>query len=531
MSNLSVKLIRSLFAGLTMLLFVGLTIDLMAEVTVPEILGDNMVLQRDIPVPIWGWGDVGETITVSFAKQKKTAIADKNGEWKLKLDSLQADKIPKQLTITGKNTIVIKHILVGDVWVCSGQSNMQEPVWRVLQGKKEVKTANYPAIRLMTVPRVASDFLVEEIHVKWDECSPKTIRNFSAVGYFFARELLKELDVPIGLISSNWGGTRIEPWISPEGYRLVPEQKRMSVLIDSQLSTTTEGRGKYQKFLKEMQTWMKKAEQSLANNKAIPAMPFQPGKMRSHQDPTKLYNSMIFPLIPYAIRGVLWYQGESNGGEGMSYFHKMQALIGGWRQLWNQGDFPFYFVQLASFRKPTPINPAGGGWGRCREAQRKSLTIPNTGMAVTMDIGDAINIHPRNKQDVGKRLALWALAKDYKKNVVFSGPLYKSMKVEGDKIRISFENTGSGLMIAEKIALDPVKEIKNGKIKWVSIQGKDNKWHWADLVIDGKTILISSDQVKQPVAVRYCYTTNSTGPLLYNKEGLPAAPFITEKLL
>lgn len=530
MSNLLVKLKRSLFATLIMVLFVGLTTDVMCEVKVPKILSDSMVLQRDIPVPIWGWADVGENITVSFGKQKKTVIADKNGEWKLKLDSLKADKTPKQLTITGKNTIVIKNVLVGDVWVCSGQSNMQEPVFRVLQSKKELAAANYPTIRLMTVPRVANDFLVKEINVKWYECTPKTISGFSAVGYFFARELLKELDVPIGLISSNWGGTRIEPWISPEGYRLVPEQKRMSTLIDSQLSTTTEGKVKYKLFINEMKAWMKKAEQSLANKKAIPAMPPQPGKMRSHQDPTKLYNAMIFPLIPYAIRGVLWYQGESNGGEGMSYFNKMQALIGGWRQLWNQGDFPFYFVQLASFRKPTPTNPVGSGWGRCREAQRKSLTIPNTGMAVTMDIGDAINIHPRNKQDVGKRLALWALAKDYKKNVVFSGPLYKSMKVEGDKIRISFDCTGSGLMIAEKIALDPVKEIKNGKVKWVSIQGKDKKWHWADLVIDGNTILISSDQVKEPIAVRYCYTTNSTGPLLYNKEGLPAAPFNTEEL-
>ena len=477
MSNLSVKLIKSLFAGLIVFLFVGVTTDIMGEVTVSKMLGDNMVLQRDIPVSIWGWADVGENITVSFSKQKKTAVADKDGEWKVKLDSLKADKTPKQLTITGKNTIVIKNILVGDVWVCSGQSNMGEPVWRVLEGKKEVKAANYPTIRLMTVPRAANDFLVKEINVKWYECSPKTIRNFSAVGYFFARELLKELDVPIGLISSSWGGTRIEPWISPEGYRLVPEQKRMSVLIDSQLSTTTEGREKFQKFLKEMKRWIKKAKQSLANKKAIPVMPFQPGKMRNHQAPTKIYNAMIFPLIPYAIRGVLWYQGESNGGEGMSYFNKMQALIGGWRQLWNQGDFPFYFVQLASFRKPTPENPAAIGWGRCREAQRKSLTIPNTGMAVTMDIGDAINIHPRNKQDVGKRLALWALAKDYKKNVVFSGPLYKSMKIEGDKIRISFDSTGSGLMIAEKIALDPVKEIKNGKVKWVSIKGKDKKWH------------------------------------------------------
>jgi len=526
------KRIKNLFIITGMLLILCMASDLLAEVKVAQIFGDNMLLQRDIPVQIWGWADEGEKVTVSFNGQEQSVTADKNGKWLLKLSPMKANKTPSQLTITGTNKLILKNILIGDVWICSGQSNMQMSLNQVIQGAKEVAEANYPTIRLMTVPRKGSDFLVDDIKVQWYECSPKTSAGFSAAGYFFARKLVKELDVPIGLISANWGGTRIEPWISPEGYRLVPEQKQMSNIIDSNLPTTAEGNIKYQKFMSEMTIWMEKAQIAVAKKENMPAMPLQPGKMNSHQDPTKLFNSIIHPLIPFAIRGVLWYQGESNGGEGMSYFNKTQALIKGWRQLWNQGDFPFYFVQLANWKQPNPHSPAGAfGWARCREAQRKSLTIPNTGMSVTIDIGDPVNIHPKNKQDVGNRLALWALAKEFKKDVVFSGPLYKEMKIEGDKIRIFFDNTGSGLMIAQKTGLEPVVEAKNGKIKFISIMGKDNVWHWADLVIDGDTIVVSCDEVKEPLAVRYCYTMDPTGPFLYNKEGLPASPFKTGKLL
>lgn len=360
-------------------------------------------------------------------------------------------------------------------------------------------------------------------------CSPKSVRGFTAAGYFFAKEIFKTLDVPVGLISSNWGGTRVEPWTSPVGFRDVPELKALSMRVDSWDSATEIGRGKYTEFIAKMKEWIPEAEKALAEKKAAPHLPALPQPGASHQEATKLYNGMIAPLIPYAIRGALWYQGESNGGEGISYFHKKKALINGWRKLWKQGDFPFYYVQLANFRRSNPNNPKGGdGWARVREAQTKCLEIPNTGMAVIIDIGDARNIHPKNKQDVGKRLAQWALAKDYNKDVVFSGPIYKSHTVEGDKIRVMFDYVGGGLIVGEKEGLEPVKECKDKKLTWFAIAGADKKWYWADAVIDGDTVVVSSEKVKNPVAVRYAYTYNPEGCNLYNKAGLPASPFRTD---
>jgi sialate O-acetylesterase len=252
-----------------------------------------------------------------------------------------------------------------------------------------------------------------------------------------------------------------------------------------------------------------------------------PGPGPGVGEPTRLYNGMIAPVVPYAIRGALWYQGESNGGEGATYLHKMSALVGGWRQVWSEGDFPFYYVQLANFQQSDPSKPAGGdGWANLREAQLKALVIPNTGMAVIIDIGDAANVHPKDKQDVGKRLALWALAGTYgKKDLVFSGPLYKSHAIAGNKIRIAFDHVGGGLIVGEKRGLAPVAEVKDGKLKWFAIAGEDNVWHWADAVIDGPTVVVSSAEVANPVAVRYAFAMNPEGANLYNKEGLPASPF------
>ena len=242
--------------------------------------------------------------------------------------------------------------------------------------------------------------------------------------------------------------------------------------------------------------WQKKAKKLRAEGKKVPRGPHKPLGPGHPHAPTGLYNGMIAPILPYAIKGAIWYQGESNGREGISYFHKKKALINGWRQLWNQGDFPFYFVQLANFRKSNPDNPQqGDGWAKVREAQTKCLEIPNTGMAVIIDIGEASNIHPRNKQDVGKRLALWALAKDYKKDVVFSGPLYKSHKVDGNKIIISFDNIGGGLVVGTKKGLEPISEVAAEKLGWISIAGNDKKWHWAKAAIEGNTLVVSSDKV------------------------------------
>ena len=456
-----------------------------AEVRMPALFGDGMVLQQEKPVPVWGWTDANGKVTVTFAGQEKSATANEKGKWLLKLDPLKTSKTPATMTVAaGDDSVTIENIVVGEVWLCSGQSNME---WTVggCNAPDDVAAANYPLIRTIKVPHKASAEPLDDFNGSWTACDPKTVVSFTAVGYFFARAIHEELGVPIGLVNSSWGGTRVEPWTRRCGFAAVPELKELA-------------------------------------NKTYTA--------KSHQEPTVLFKGMINPLVPLAIRGAIWYQGEANGGEGVSYYHKKQALIGGWRSRWGQGDFPFYFVQLANFRT-SPDDPKGGdGWARLREAQLHTLNVPNTGMAVIIDVGEAGDIHPKNKQDVGKRLALWALAKDYgKQDLVHSGPLQKATKVEGDKIRISFDHVGSGLIAGKKEGRGPVREVKDGELKWFAIADAEQKWHWAKAVIDGDTVVVSSEEVKAPVAVRYAFTMNPEGCNLYNKEGLPASPFRTDQ--
>jgi len=360
-------------------------------------------------------------------------------------------------------------------------------------------------------------------------CAPETVAGFTAAGYFFARELVKELDVPVGLIASNWGGTRIEPWIPPEGFRMVEQLKDLSRMVDAWDPQSPAWQKSHSEYVAKVKEWVPKAEAALAARQPLDPLPVSPIPEGSSL-PAQIYNGMIHPLVPYAIRGALWYQGEANGGEGVAYLYKMQALIGGWRKLWGQGDFPFYYVQLANFQRSDPQTPQGGdGWTLVREAQTQALSIPNTGMACIIDIGDAVNIHPLNKQDVGKRLALWALANTYgKKDVVFSGPMFKAQVIEDNRIRISFDYVGSGLVLGRKKGLEPVQPAADGKLAWAAIAGEDNIWHLADAVIDGATVVFSSEKVAKPVAVRYAFAMNPEGANLYNKEGLPAVPFRTD---
>jgi len=320
------------------------------------------------------------------------------------------------------------------------------------------------------------------------------VRGFSAVGYYFGRRLQNELKVPIGLVGSNWGGTRIEPWTTLPGFKSVPE-------------------------LKEIADQVAEREEKAKQGEQIKVGGGTPGA---------ICNAMVYPLAPFMMRGAIWYQGESNGGEGESYYHKKQALVNGWRELFNP-ELAFYWVQLANFRQPNE-DPAGGdGWAKIREAQRKALSIPHTGMAVIIDIGEANDIHPRNKQDVGSRLAQWALHQTYgRKDLVPSGPLYKSHKVEDGAIRITFDNVGKGLMVGEKTGLEPTKEVADGQLKRFAIAGADQKWHWAEATIDADTVVVKSPDVPEPVAVRYAFTMNPTGANLYNKEGIPASPFRTD---
>ncbi len=508
-----------------------ITTTAMAAPRLPGFFSNNMVLQREMPVPVWGWADPGEVVTVAFGEQSVSATADANGKWMVELAAMPASgegRVLKVSSPAGK-PISLANVVVGEVWICSGQSNMEWAMNAIKNSKQEIAAANYPLIRQAKIGHVTADLPLDNVQSQWEICSPGTATRFTAVGYFFARKLHEELKIPIGLIGSNWGGTRVEPWTPPVGFRSVPELADIARRVDATLPETAGGKAAYMQYLAKVENWLPEAKNSVDDGRNPAACPVPPRIGASHQDPTRIYNAMIHPLVPYAIRGAIWYQGESNGGEGVSYFHKKQALIGGWRKLWGQGDFPFYFVQLANFREAND-NPAGGdGWSKLREAQRRCLTIPNVGMAVITDIGEVRDIHPRNKQDVGLRLALWALANDYgQSDLVYSGPLYKSHTVEGNTIRMQFDHVGSGLMVGKKEGLAPTVEDAAGKLKRFAIAGADKQWHWADAVIDGDSVVLSSAAVAAPVAVRYAFSMNPAGCNLYNREGLPASPFRTD---
>ncbi len=483
------------------------TLSAHADVALHGLFTDHMVLQRDMSASVYGRADAGEKVSVSFAGQNKATTADKDGSWLVKLDAMKACADPAAMAVAGKNKLTLEDIVVGDIWVCSGQSNMGFAMGAY--GSPYVgEHFELPLVRQFHVSSPPSMSPVSSVKGnthggksgKWLVCSPKTGKFFCAVGVYFARKVHLETGIAIGIIKGAWGGTRIEPWVTPEGWASIPEMPPVGKLP--------------------------------ATYKINPYP----------STPHCLYNSWIHPLTCFAIKGALWYQGESNGNEGISYFHKQRALIGGWRRAWNQGEFPFYFVQLAAFQRPTDDPKGGNGWAMCRMAQLKSLSIANTGMAVAIDLDDVENpdnIHPWDKKSVGERLALWALAKDYPSttlrtggkaaDLVYSGPLYRGMKVEGGAIRISFDSVGSGLLIASrKGGFEPLGKDPQGKLQRFAIAGKDKKWFWANAVIDAKTVVVSSPDVPKPVAVRYAFSMNPEGSNLYNEEGLPASPFCTD---
>jgi len=520
---------KILIAALAATCIVAMVCPAMAAVRMPAVFSDNMVVQAGMPVPVWGWATANEKITVTFAGQKKTAAAGADGKWMVKLDAMKASATPAQMTVTGPDgqAVTIANVMVGEVWLGSGQSNMEMGVGGCLDVDNVAADANYPAIRMFTVQKRPAGEPMDDVIGTWVVCSPKTVRGFSAAAYFFGRRIHKDLGVPVGLIHSSWGGTRIEPWTPPCGFAAVPELKDIAAQV---AAAPGEYRKQVAATIDAIDAWLPKAKQALAQDTTVPQAPAMPKHpLDGSGDPTGLYNGMIHGLIPYAYRGALWYQGESNGGEGESYFHKMQALIGGWRQLWGQGDFPFYFVQLATFKAPNDKPEGGDDWAKVLEAQAFSLSIPNTGMAVLSDLGDAKNIHPRDKQDVGERLALWALAKDYgKKDLVYSGPIFKSAKVQGATMVISFDHVGAGLMVGSKDGLAPAKEVADGALKGFSIKGDDGQWYWADAKIVGPMVVVSSKDVSKPAAVRFAFTTNRAHCNFYNKEGLPAVGFRTD---
>lgn len=466
--------------------FLAGTLMLDAEVRLPSILDSHMVLQRDRPVPVWGWASPGEEVAVDFAGETVSTAADADGRWQVSLPALEASSEGRTLTVRGDNTLELADVLVGEVWLCSGQSNMEWTVQRSADAEREIAAADHPRIRHIKIPHRPTKRPEDDVPSDgWKVCEPGTVGSFTAVGYYFGRFLKNELDVPVGLIGSNWGGTRIEPWTPPAGFEHVDALKGIRDKLD------------------QFPTVRKK------KNSEDPVV--------VHQSPLALYNGMIHPLVPYALRGALWYQGESNNGEGMLYHEKMKALIHGWRTVWEDPDMPFYYVQLAPFRYRGEGREYDlpGIW----QAQLQTLEIPHTGMAVTTDIGNVTDIHPRNKQDVGRRLALWALAKTYGRDgLVYSGPLYRRHRVAGDAIRVEFDGTGSGLGTRDG---EPPTHFE--------VAGSDGVFHPAEAKIDGAAIVVRSTEVRSPEQVRFGWHQEAE-PNLINAEGLPASPFTTADL-
>lgn len=633
-----------------------------SNLKLPAIFGDHMVLQCNMPVPIWGWAQPNEEVAVILKGRKPIVTkANEQGRWMVKLPPQPAGG-PYELTIrTRKETIRFKDVLFGEVWICSGQSNMEWPVAWAQNAKQEIATANFPQIRFFVVEKSIALEPQTDCKGKWVVCSPETIGGFSAVGYFFGREIHQRLKVPVGLIGTYWGGTPAEAWTDLKALESDPDFKPILERLPRDQETLKRLQEQYERSLAEWNqkvilkdpgnkgegmgwakpdfddsdwatmelprilersmnidgaVWFRKVVNipeswvgkdlvlslgpiddhdityfngerigstgpetpsswtvprrykvpgrlvkpganliavrvfdqleyggftglpdqmrlELAEGKTEPIslagvwkfkiefardaskLPPRPQPPINNWTPTGLFNAMVAPLIPYAIRGVIWYQGESNVGRAYQYRKLFPALINSWRKAWGQGDFPFLFVQLANYlgRRPEPTESA---WAELREAQLLTLkTVPKTGMAVAIDIGEADDIHPRNKQDVGKRLALAALAIAYGQKIVYSGPIYRSMKIEGNRIRLFFDHVGSGLIA------------RGERLVGFAIAGKDRKFVWANAKIEGNTVVVWSEQVPEPVAVRYAWADNPDCNL-YNKEGLPASPFRTD---
>ena len=453
------------------------------------IFGNNMVIQRNSDAAIWGTAEPKAKIKikVSWSSKSVTADTDAEGKWKAKIRTPKAGKGFSITVKSGADTVELKNVLSGEVWICSGQSNMQ---WK-LRGfglkhfEEDVKKAKFPEIRFCAVPQIIALEEQEDVQTRWSVCSPQSALQFSAVAYFFGSKLYQELDVPVGLISTNWGGSAIEGWISPE-------------ILKKELPGYKEKTKNYDKWI---------AETGKLYNRST-----KKPKGLNQSSPSVLYNSMLKPIIPFSFRGVIWYQGESNVKRPLEYRTLFPAMIRDWRSRWGPGDFPFYYVQIAPFAyKNEPISAAF-----LREAQTMALSVPKTGMVVTMDLGDFTNIHPKDKKPVGERLALLALSRDYgKSDIVASGPLYSKFQVERGKIRLKFTGADKGLVA------------KGGELTHFTIAGSDKKFVPAKAVIEGHSIVVSSEAVSKPVAVRFAWGSGDE-PNLYNKHDLPASSFRTD---
>lgn len=624
----------------------------MAQIRLPRIFGDHMVIQRNQTVPVWGWSSPDEKVTVRFNGRDKSVTADHKGNWRVTLDP-QPEGGPYDFIVKGTNEIIFHDVLVGEVWVCSGQSNMEFELNSVVNAEAETQAADFPEIRQIRIPHEVSISPKDDIlPAQWEKCSPATAGNFTAVGYFFARELVRRLHVPVGLINSSWGGTMSETWTSREAFENSAEFKSMiaQVQITNFEDGIKERRSKLEKQVLAIRNmipdtipeeewknpnynskawpkisvakiweyqspglldldgivWYRKevtldagaADRAVVMSLgmiddndityvngirvgstksyntvrvySVPAGIFRTGKniiavrvedtgggggfygdsskiqlktekgiiplgspwnyriskildngigVGPNDYPTLLYNAMIHPLVPYGIRGVLWYQGEANADRAYQYRTAFPLLITDWRQQWGEGNFPFYFVQLASFNSANGNSANGSNWAELREAQSGTLSLPATGMAVTTDIGESKDIHPKNKQDVGKRLAAIALNNVYGQLMEYSGPVYQSMDIQGNKVVLDFTHKGSGLMVKDK----------NGNVRGFEIAGADHHFYIASAIVENNKVIVWSNEVSSPQSIHYAWADDAGDANLFNMEGFPAVPFRTDQ--
>ena len=487
-----------------------------ADVKVPALFTDHMVLQQGQKNRVWGWADPGESVTVTIANKPYTATPADGGRWEVVLEPLSVGG-PYTLSIQGKNTITISDVLIGEVWICSGQSNMQWSVNQSTDADLDKLSARFPNIRFISVPQVGTQEPQNDFKGSWSVCTPETIGECSGVGFYFGRQLHLTLGVPVGLIDDAWGGSACEAWIRRDilaaDEKYAPLMERWAGMEKDLASPEAAA-----KFQAQLEAWEKAVKEARAAGKQLPQRPRNPADvLTGNARPGNIYNGVLKPTIGYGIKGAIWYQGESNASRAYQYRDLFPLMIQSWRDEWGQGDFPFYWVQLADFKAEQP-EPVESDWAELREAQTLTQTkLKNVGQAVIIDIGEGKDIHPKNKVDVGKRLARWALAKDYGINVAYRSPEYASMEKVDGKVILKFDHVGSGL-----------RTFDVAEARGFAVAGEDKKWVWANATVTGKdTIAVSSDVVPHPVAVRYAWSDNPVVNV-YSGEGLPLTPFRTD---
>ncbi len=486
-----------------------------ADIHLPDVIGSSMVLQQKQKVPIWGTAEAGEAITVTFGGKKKSAVADANGKWRVDLDPMNANSMGQSMKVVGKNTIELTDILIGEVWLVAGQSNMQRLLRETANGDAVQAAATHPNIRLFNASREVAFKKKQGKLGEWAGCSPKSVAEFSAAGYYFGVEMEHELKVPIGLLNSSYGGSQAEAWTPVEYLNANPDLKatvERTKIWDAERAQVRIG---YDAAIKKWREDQDKAKAAGARPSPSPGVP---DALRDYRIASSIYDGMIAPLTPFAIKGAFWYQGESNEARAEQYNILLPVMIRSWRERWGQGNFPFGIIQLPNYRGVKP-EPEEAPWSFIREAERKTaLSDKNAGLIVTIDIGEAGDIHPKNKLDVGKRLAVWALKNYYGRKRLVEPPVLIKSESAGGKVVLTFDSVGTGLKIKDGDKLDEF-----------AIAGTDKKWLWAEAKIVAKNkIEVWSPKIAAPQAVRYAFNSNPKHPNLTNDSGLPASPFRTD---